>query len=50
MPGLRRSHMRETMAKQNMGEGYLDQEAFKAVIDRDNATFRQLIHKLDIKA
>ena len=42
--------LRETMAKQNMGEGYLDQEAFKAVIDRDNATFRQLIHKLDIKA
>ena len=42
--------LRETMAKQNMGEGYLDQDAFKAVIDRDNAVFKQLIHKLDIKA
>lgn len=42
--------MRETMAKQNMGEGYLDQPAFKTVIERDNAIFKQLITKLDIKA
>ncbi|MHA7682939.1 hypothetical protein [Cupriavidus sp. PET2-C1] len=32
------------------GEGYLDEPAFKRVIARDNATFKQLINKLDIKA
>ena len=42
--------LRETMAKQNMGEGYLDQPEFKAVIDRDNAVFKQLVDKLGIKA
>ncbi|PIF40129.1 tripartite-type tricarboxylate transporter receptor subunit TctC [Delftia sp. 60] len=42
--------LRETMAKQNMGEGYLDQPEFKAVIDRDNAVFKQLVNKLGIKA
>ncbi|MDW3684181.1 hypothetical protein RA280_20985 [Cupriavidus sp. CV2] len=42
--------LRETMAKLNMGEGYLDEPAFKRVIARDNATFKQLINKLDIKA
>ncbi|GLC98006.1 hypothetical protein Tamer19_74150 [Cupriavidus sp. TA19] len=44
-PGLR-----ETMAKQNMGEGYLDEPDFKRVIARDNATFKQLINRLNIKA
>lgn len=42
--------LRETMAKQNMGEGYLDQPEFKAVIDRDNSVFKQLVDKLGIKA
>lgn len=42
--------LRETMAKQNMGEGYLDQPEFKAVIERDNAVFKQLVDKLGIKA
>lgn len=42
--------LRETMAKQNMGEGYLDQPEFKAVIERDNAVFKQLVTKLGIKA
>ncbi len=42
--------LRETMAKQNMGEGYLDQPEFRAVIDRDNAVFKQLVDKLGIKA
>ena len=41
--------LRETMTKQNMGEGYLDEPAFKALIARDNATFKQLITRLDIK-
>ncbi len=41
--------LRETMAKQNMGEGYLDEPAFKALIARNNATFKQLITRLDIK-
>ncbi|KAF1046294.1 tripartite tricarboxylate transporter substrate binding protein [Xylophilus sp.] len=47
---LKEPALRETLAKQNMGEGYLDQDAFKAVIDRDNATFKQLVEKLGIKA
>jgi tripartite-type tricarboxylate transporter receptor subunit TctC len=42
--------LRETMARQNMGEGYLDEAAFKALIARDNATFKQLIARLDIKS
>ena len=42
--------LRETMAKQNMGEGYLDAPEFKALIARDNAFFRQLIERLGIKA
>ncbi|BEP66915.1 MULTISPECIES: tripartite tricarboxylate transporter substrate binding protein [Variovorax] len=46
---LQEPALRETMAKQNMGEGYLDEAAFKALIARDNASFRQLIHKLGIK-
>ncbi len=46
---LREPALRETMAKQNMGEGYLDQDAFKALIAHDNATFKALIEKLDIK-
>ncbi|MNT37005.1 Tripartite tricarboxylate transporter family receptor [compost metagenome] len=41
--------LRQTMAKQNMGEGYLDEPAFKRVIARDNATFKQLITRLGIK-
>ncbi|MGJ7545812.1 tripartite tricarboxylate transporter substrate binding protein [Variovorax sp. LT1R16] len=47
---LQEPALRETMAKQNMGEGYLDEPAFKALIARDNATFKQLIDKLGIKA
>jgi tripartite-type tricarboxylate transporter receptor subunit TctC len=46
---LQEPAMKEAMAKQNMGEGYLDEAAFKALIARDNATFKQLIDKLDIK-
>ena len=42
--------LRETMAKQNMGEGYLDAPDFKALIARDNAFFKQLIGRLDIRA
>lgn len=42
--------LRETMAKQNMGEGYLDQPEFKAVIERDNAVFKPLVDRLGIKA
>lgn len=41
--------LRDTMAKQNMEEGYLDEAAFKALIARDNAAFKQLITRLDIK-
>jgi len=47
---LQEPALRETMAKQNMGEGYLDEPAFKALIARDNATFKQLIARLDIKS
>lgn len=46
---LQEPALRETLAKQNMGEGYLDEAAFKALIARDNATFKQLITRLDIK-
>lgn len=41
--------LRETMAKQNMGEGYLDAPEFKALIAHDNAFFKQLIERLNIK-
>lgn len=41
--------LRETRARQNMGEGYLDEAAFKGVIVRDKATFKALIEKLEIK-
>ncbi|MFJ4291054.1 tripartite tricarboxylate transporter substrate binding protein [Cupriavidus sp. NPDC089707] len=41
--------MRQTLAKQNMGEGYLDEPDFKRVIARDNATFKELITRLGIK-
>lgn len=41
--------MKEIMAKQNMGEGYLDEADFRSVLARDNATFKQLIVKLGIK-
>ena len=47
---LQEPALRETMAKQNMGEGYLDAPEFKALIARDNAFFRQLIERLGIKA
>ncbi len=47
---LQEPALRETMAKQNMGEGYLDAPDFKALIARDNAFFKQLIGRLDIKA
>lgn len=46
---LREPMMRETMTKLNLGEGYLDEPAFKALIARDNAAFKQLITRLDIK-
>lgn len=42
--------MKEAMLKLNLGEGYLDQPAFREVIQRDNLNFRQLITKLDLKA
>jgi tripartite-type tricarboxylate transporter receptor subunit TctC len=42
--------LRKTMAELNMGEGYLDQAEFQALIERDNATFKALVEKLDIKA
>lgn len=42
--------LRKAMARQNMGEGYLEQPECKAVIDRDNAVFKQLVDKLGIKA
>lgn len=47
---LKEPALRDTMAKQNMGEGYLDQPEFKTVIDRDNMVFKQLVNKLGIKA
>jgi tripartite-type tricarboxylate transporter receptor subunit TctC len=46
---LREPALRDTMAKQNMGEGYLDDAAFKEVIARDNTIFRELIQRLGIK-
>ncbi len=46
---LQEPALRETMAKQNMGEGYLDAPEFKELIARDNAFFRQLIQRLNIK-
>jgi hypothetical protein len=46
---LRETWVRETMVKQNLGEGHLDEPAFKVLIARDNANFKQLIAKLDIK-
>ncbi|MVW79694.1 Bug family tripartite tricarboxylate transporter substrate binding protein [Bordetella sp. 02P26C-1] len=42
--------LRKTMAELNMGEGYLDQADFQAVIERDNAVFKALVDKLGIKA
>ena len=47
---LQEPALRDTMARQNMGEGYLDQADFNALIARDNATFKQLVEKLGIKA
>lgn len=46
---LQEPALRETMAKQNMGEGYLDAPEFKALIARDDAFFKQLIERLNIK-
>jgi tripartite-type tricarboxylate transporter receptor subunit TctC len=40
---------REMLDKQNLGFVYADDVAFKAVIARDNAYFKQLITKLGIK-
>lgn len=42
--------MKESMQKMNLGEGYLDQPAFRDVIHRDNVNFKRLIEKLDIRA
>ena len=47
---LQEPALRDTMARQNMGDGYLDEAAFKALIARDNAVFKQLITRLDIKS
>jgi tripartite-type tricarboxylate transporter receptor subunit TctC len=47
---LQEPELRAIMAKQNMGEGYLDQPGFVEVIARDNAVFKQLVNKLGIKA
>ena len=46
---LQEPALRDTMAKQNMGEGYLDAPEFKALIARDNAFFKQLIERLNIR-
>lgn len=40
----------QRQSQAELGEGYLDEPAFKALIARDNATFKQLIDKLGIKA
>jgi hypothetical protein len=46
---LREPLVRETMAKKKLGDGHLDEPTFKVLIARDNANFKQLIAKLDIK-
>ena len=45
-----RTALRDTMARQNMGEGYLDETAFKALIAHNKANFKQPITRLDIKS
>lgn len=41
--------LKETMHKLNLREGYLDAPDFAAVMERDNATYRALINKLNLK-
>lgn len=41
--------LKEAMKKMNLKEGYLDQAAFRGVIDHDNAMYRDLINKLGLK-
>lgn len=47
---LRHPVLRDIMARHNMGEGYLDETAFKALIARNNANFKQPITRLNIKS
>ena len=42
--------LRDTMDKQNMGVSWADDVQFKAAMARDNAYFKQLMTKLNIKA
>jgi tripartite-type tricarboxylate transporter receptor subunit TctC len=41
--------LKETMHKLNLREGYLDQPEFRAVMEQDNAMYRALINKLNLK-
>jgi len=41
--------LKETMHKLNLKEGYLDQPEFRAVMEQDNAMYRALINKLNLK-
>jgi tripartite-type tricarboxylate transporter receptor subunit TctC len=42
--------MKDTMDKQNMGVSWADEAQFRAAMARDNAYFKQLMAKLNIKA
>lgn len=41
--------LQEAMRKMSLKEGYLDQPAFRSVIDHDNAMYKQLIQKLGLR-
>lgn len=41
--------LKETMHKLNLREGYLDQPEFRTVMAQDNAMYRALINKLNLK-
>ncbi|HVR49451.1 MAG TPA: tripartite tricarboxylate transporter substrate binding protein [Pseudorhodoferax sp.] len=41
--------LKETMHKLNLKEGYLDQPEFRTVMEQDNAMYRALINKLNLK-
>lgn len=40
---------RETLARANLGWAYADAASFRTVMERDNASFKQLIQKLQLK-
>jgi tripartite-type tricarboxylate transporter receptor subunit TctC len=42
--------LKDTMDKQNMGAAWADDVQFRAAMARDNAYFKQLMTKLNIKA